>query len=456
MNPARGRGFAPSLPGAVQVVGVSRRVRAGVAALAAAAVAYPGPGARAGSLESLLLIDPEGSRSERIISQAEWAAELVDALGLSDALPQDHGSADLFTLLCADRAEFVSGAGRRVPGRSALRVSAALPPRRERGQPQRVVLAVPATAIYQVAVEGAGAQRWSVDGRAVGHVDPSRVGVGHLPAVVPLAAGPHELAATVTPRGRVERVELSAFRTLCIAPAEGWSGERPLTYAGKARTLVHAMGLERRLPVEGDPIPIEGERYASASASGGPSSLRLAVPASSDAWARAAGSPSEFSYRVRLDRPGLYTLLARVHGRDAQIWSIDGRYRLTLAPGAGGDEFAWSHVFTLPLGTGEHVIRALLPRGAGIDLLQLRQRRAGAGDYLSLLDELGFREGAPDERVSIASAEANLGNPLFVERARGFLPRLAGAYPDPGLDLVTRDLDQLYSRPLSPTVPPEL
>jgi hypothetical protein len=440
-------------------VGRSHRIaRRWAAAAAAAAVACLAPIAAADRPEALLLLGSDPSAGDRIVSQDEWAAALAESLGIAGPLPVDHGAGDLFTLLCSDRAELALEAGRRVPARTALRASAELPPARSPREPRRAVVSLPAAALYQIAVEGVGAQRWSVDGQALGHVDPSGIGVGHVPVVVPLAAGPHELAATLAPQSRVERVEVSAYRALCIAPSEGWRAGHPLSFGAKARTLVQAMGFEGRLPLVGDAIPIEGEGFVAASGTGGLTNRRLALPASADGWATAASSPAEFSYRVRLDEPGLYTLLARLHGREPQLWSVDGRYQLTLKPGEDADAFAWTHVFTLPLSAGEHVIRALLPRGAGIDVLRLQARAASDSDYLALLDSLGFREGAPDQLVTWSAAHANLSHPTFVARADGFLARIAEALGTPGdlLAIVARELEQLYSRPLSPCLPPEL
>lgn len=432
---------------------IERRRAVVAAAAAAACLASAAP---AEAAETLLLLGPEASGGDRLVREDQWAAALADALGLGAVLPAQHRADDVFGLLCADRAELVDEAGRRVPARAPLRVAATLPARRDAHAPQRAVVSIPATALYQIAVQGVGPQRWSVDGRAVGHVDPSALGVGHLPAVLPLAAGPHELAVTVTPRTRAERVEVTAFRPICIAPADGWRAERALSYGAKARTLVHAMRLETRLPLVGEAIAIEGERYARATGTGGFTNRRLALPASGDAWATAADGPSEFGYRVRLPEPGLYTLLARVHGRSPQIWSVDGRYRLTLSPEADGGDFTWTHVFTLPLGAGEHVLRALLPRGAGVDLLRMQRRRSSDGDYLAVLDEAGFREGAPDQPVTTSAARANLEHPFFVARADAFLPELASAFDGEPLALVERELEDLYSRPLSPMLPPEL
>jgi hypothetical protein len=105
---------------------------------------------------------------------------------------------------------------------------------------------------------------------------------------------------------------------LCIAPAEGWRSERVLTWGGWARTLVRAFGLESRLPEDESAEQwIEGEQFSSASDGGGPTTRRLKQGASGSGWAMAATSPAEFTWRLRLEKPQVVTLLARTHGEPA-------------------------------------------------------------------------------------------------------------------------------------------
>jgi hypothetical protein len=135
-------------------------------------------------------------------------------------------------------------------------------------------------------------------------------------------------------------------------------------------------------------------------------------------------SPAEFTYRARIERPGVYSLLARTHGDGAEIWSIDGRYRIQVRPKAGAEGFDWTHVTTLHLDSGEHLIRALVPRGAGIDSMQLLRRRAQDADYISVLEDAGFRSGVPDQPVTHTDAFRNLSNPIFAEISSHFRSRL--------------------------------
>jgi hypothetical protein len=430
-----------------------RWVMAGVVVVATLWVATGAP--RAESPASLVILGSEASASQRIVHQGEWAGNLVEVLGLSSVLPEDSDIADVIGLLCPEGAERITEAGgRRLPAGSAFRVVVDAPRGRSPADPVRAVVSLPATSVYMLTVEGTGPQRWAVDQRPIGHLDPSPLGVAQAPALVPLRRGPHELTAYLTHAARVDRVELAAYWPLCIAPADGWNSDRPLTFADEARTLVRALGIEQRLPVSGEPILLEGERFAKVSAWGARTNRLLGVPASAHAWAMAVGSPAEFSYRVRLEDPGVFTLEASLHGGVPQLWSIDGRYRVTAEPGEGSENFAWTHVITLPLAAGEHVLRALVPRDGGIDVIKLVRRRSRDEDYLALMEEAGFRGGAPAAYVTRAAAFASLSNPTFSAHAHHFLAHLMDR-EDP-IFLVENDADALYSRPLSPLLPPEL
>jgi hypothetical protein len=411
--------------------------------------------ATAESLQSMAPLGYGASASRRVLFQEEWASNLVLALGLASALPEDSNGDEVFGLLCPEGAERRTGAGgRRLPTESAFRVSVDAPRGRSPVDPVRVMVSVPATAVYMLSVEGTGPQRWSIDQRTVGHLDASALGVAQAPMVVALRRGPHELTGYLTRSSRVDRVELTAYRPLCIAPANGWHFDRPLTHAGHARTLVRALAIEQRLPDASDPIRIEAEQFTQVSASGGRTTRKLATPASAGAWVTAAESAAEFTYRVRIDKPAVFTLRASLHGQGPQLWSIDGRNRMTATPAEGSENFAWTHIITLPLTAGEHVIRALLPKTDGIDVITLIRRKSRDTDYLTLIEEAGFQGGAPAAYVTRAVAFASLSNPTFAEYAQNFLAHVVAG--DAPVFLVEHDRDALYSRPLWPLLPPEL
>ena len=390
------------------------------------------------------------------VTLQDWAARLVESMGLAGSLPLNHTEDDLYSMLCPDRAERdVQAEGRSVPTRPPFQVTLEKPRSSGVPGPLRLVFAAPATALYSLQVQGEGAARWYADRQSLGIVDPTSLGEDIAGSLIPLSQGPHELEAHLAPGARVEQVELVAQRRLCIAPAEGWRGHRELSFGDKARTLVQAFGLEGRLPVEAEIQVIEGEHFDEADTGGVRTDQRLAAPASADAWATAQEGPTQFTYRVTLSTPGLLTILARVHGRKRQIWSVDGRYHARIFPPPEASDFAWTEVATIPLSAGEHVIRALLAPGAGVDVLQLLRRRTGDEDYLRILEDLGLEEGSALERVTVEAATRNLRSGVFQLLTANLLARDSGAADD-RLALVEHELEQFFTRPLSPVLPPDL
>jgi hypothetical protein len=441
--------------------------RAAASALALV-LCLAGATATAETLNPNSRLGPGAGKSERVVSQGEWALNLVDALGLKPALADEISSEDVFGLLCPTAVERMSAAkADGGSGTSGYQARMEVPTRKSPGDPVRMTVSLASPAVYMLSVEGAGPQRWVVNQNVVGHVDPTELGVAQATAVVPLRRGPHEITGYLAHDSKVESVELAAYRPLCIAPAGGWRADRPLTHGDRARTIVRALGIEQRLPESGEPILVEAESYVEASPFGERTHRKLGVPASAHTWVTADGSQAEFTWRVRIDDPSVFTVEGRLHGEGPQIWSIDGRHRVTVKPGdvpkgiswsskreESPENFVWADIVTLPLAAGEHVIRALIPTEAGIDQIRLVRRKSGAPNYLNLIEEAGFRGGAPAAYVTRAAAYRSLSNPTFVANANFFLDQVAGRRSP--ILLVEYDTDSLYSRPRSPLLPPEL
>jgi hypothetical protein len=438
----------------------ARRTRLGGIASGALLLAalLPAGAALAQPASSLELLQAAPTPSAAAMSEEEWAGRLVGVLGLAEPLPEDPGSAELFSLLCVERAELALGPGARaLPADAAFRVAVDAPRRRSPDGPLRLVVSLPATALYQLSVQGVGLQRWVIDREPVGHLDPSPLGVAQAPALVPLSAGPHEIAAYLTPQARVDRVELAAYRSLCAAPADGWHAGRPLRHGALARTLVRAFGFDRRLPERSeDERRIEAESFDEVSGEGGVTERRLSTPASGGAWAAALSGPAEFTWSLELEEPSVVSLEARTHGVLAQLWSVDGRYRVRVDPESVEAGFAWSHVTTLPLSSGRHAVRALVARGSGIDELRVIAHRSSDADYVGVMEGLGLPGSAPESPVRRSEAEAILASPAFAELAAGFRQRVAGDSADRSVALVDDEPAPLTSRPLVPLLPAEL
>ena len=127
--------------------------------LAVALALAGGAQARDGALGNWRLNELRPGPDRRPVDQREWAARLVEALGLAGHLPPDHREADLYSLLCPVRSErTVSADGRRVPTRPPFQVRIDQPTASD-DSPLRMVVGVPATALYTLRVTGSGHAR---------------------------------------------------------------------------------------------------------------------------------------------------------------------------------------------------------------------------------------------------------------------------------------------------------
>jgi hypothetical protein len=375
------------------------------------------------------------SGSGRVVLEDEWAGWLADSMGLTAIFHDAPGADELFGLLCADRGQ-AENTG------SLRRVQAAAP---GAGGRVRFRIELQQTALYQLAVAGRGRQRWTVDGQAIEHIEPSSSGVAIPAELIPLRKGPHELEVFMGSRARVDRVDLSVFRPTCVAPVDGWHAKRPLTYAAAARTLVRSMNLVPLLPVEGDEITLDGTAHAVISEAGRALESRVS---------QAGDRPVLLEYPVDISEPGIHTVEARVRGLGEQIWSVDDRYRARVR--VGGDGIRAVHVMSVPMASGQHVVRVQLPAGGTIDDITFKRHGTRGSDELGLLDRLGLDTRAPTALLTVAEADHYLDSEIFRERTARFLRAEGLRGPAEPVVLAERETDLGYERPLSPALPADL
>jgi hypothetical protein len=390
---------------------------------------------RAQSDAGLGMRPPTPSGSGQVVLEQEWAGWLAESMGLTAIFHDIPGAEELFGLLCADRGQ-AENTG------SLRRVQDASP---GAGGRVRFRIEVQQTALYQLAVAGQGRQRWIIDGQAIEHIEPGSSGVAIPAELIPLRKGPHELEVFMGIRARVDRVDLSVFRPACVAPVDGWHAERPLTHAAAARTLVRAMNLVPLLPVEGDEIILDGTAHAVVSEAGRTLEARVS---------QAGDRPVLLEYPVNISEPGIHTLEARVRGLGDQIWSLDDRYHSRIR--VAGDGIRAVHVMSVPMASGQHVVRVQVPAGGTVDDIKFKRHATRGSDELALLDRLGLATRAPTALLTVADADRYLGSEVFRERTARFLRREGLRGPAEPVVLAEREADLGYERPLSPALPADL
>lgn len=395
---------------------------------------------------------PRSPLAERPVAEAEWAQRLIETLALERGLAEAPGDGERFALLCPERPSRRDEDGPASPP-AVVPVEVLAP-----GPPVRARARVPAGTLYVLVVEGEGRQRWSVGPSPAGAVDPSPLRMDVAPKLLPLRRGEHLLEAEIEPGARVESARLVPYTSVCIRPGDGWRPDRALDFGAKARTLVQALGLEGRLPVEDDSLLVEGEAFDEARGPVEVTEAGVGSPASAGRWAAAPAGAVALDYRVALPEAGVYSVIARVHGSARQLWSLGEGPPLPVHPGDRGahaESFVWTEIVTQALPGGEISLRARVPEGSGVDAVRLLRRRSTDQDYVDVLTGAGLAEGPAAATVSDAAASSNLSSTLVRGAAAGFVDRLG---PPAGWPLgdVESQLRRLYTRPLSPFLPPEL
>lgn len=372
-------------------------------------------------------------------TQGEWARRLAETLDLAADLPRPLSEQVAFDRLCPERMDGrIAGLPEPIP---LERVSSRAGAVRWQGPSAR-------PGRYRLTVYGRGTSTWATAGSALSVLSPGDLAVDVSRQPLLLAGGPVELRARPADGARVDRVEVTPWATSCIAPAGGWRAGRSLTFGAKARTMLLALDALERLPREEEPLRVEAERFALAARDMAVTRRVLGAPASQARWVEAIGNAAEFRYAFELEEAGLFTILARIHGAGRQVWSLDGALHTAVVAGEDAPRFAWSEVATVWLEAGSHALRALLPRGAGIDVVQLLRRRTDDEAFLEALGSLGLREGAAADVVGEAAARGNL---EALDRLLQVQSRDTS-----GLAAAEGELEQLYRRPLSPVLPGDL
>jgi len=340
---------------------------------------------------------------QMIITQGEWAKELGRGLGLDKEMPPEAESERYIAVLGSKGYRRVEGEDfqESSPGLE-VRTSTdyGLPSRKkwmeaEKNGWLKYRFETPVRRPYTLRARVRGdIQFWSVDGKGSVLVIPKNnlewIEVGEFT----LEAGEHEVTVSVPSGGGVDVFELVTGAVTAIEPPGGYQPSEPLTFADKATTMIRALGLENQLPIdEGFYLIIEAERFERAEGKFDISKDPRPGRASEEKWLKADEVVSSF-YTFEVPERGMYSIYARGFGGRRETWTIDeGKETVMITPPAT-DKFAWYPVTTSLLDTGPHSIEAELKGGTGSDVIMIVRRRAGPGNYLQLLSDLGLSEGA--------------------------------------------------------------
>lgn len=357
-----------------------------------------------------------------IVTQDKWAQALVRTLGWEKAgIPQTGATQeDYFSLLSSSQRLEVNGkAFQRKYG--------------EAPESYYYYMNVPKSGRYFLkgTVYG-GPQFWTIDGEssvlveAQGKWGPADVGTFIL------SRGVHLVRVTVPKGSSLSSFSFDSSCPTAIEPAEGWRALEPLTYAGKAATVVKTLDLESRLPQEGAyPFSQGGGGYA-------------------------------YTYTLNSSRSVTLTMAAKYPGPSRGIVHINGCGKIpyvaaprTSAAAVQGQE--WQEIFTKTFLPGQHSVELVVDMGPPPSAVTFIKRSAGPEDYIKILEDLKMEEGAAKEFVVMQKARINLQK---IQIAQGIERIKESSYlpgePGPAEKLPSEKIAVPYREPISPLFPPAL
>ncbi len=349
--------------------------------------------------------DPQPSD---VVSQPEWARELLRGLGLlSDAPGVNDTAAQVFATL-SGRDSRAFAAADFVNAKQVKLVRAGATPllRAEGGIGE---------AVYAMGVARSGDYRLrlrlSAAGAAAAETEFSRAGEDSVfrrftltakpviswvdAGVVHLDQGAYD-ATVLLPQGdSLEYIELAPPCVHPIEPPGGWKAEAVATTADVATTVLQALDLESELPPSDTPIQYRG------------SDLRLEegeeAPATSAGDFRGGPRGARVLLLADIPEAGLYTLSFFGVRAGGQRWVTDGCRTSIVCPSPDPTP-RWHLILAARLQKGRHVFDATLGPNTVVERLRLEPKQDSPADYVATVARLGLPLG-PDGPVTRGKAD---------------------------------------------------
>lgn len=351
-----------------------------------------------------ILSAPVGPAAGKAITQGEWAGYLARGLGLERSFSADTSGARSISVLSR-------GGYQRIEGEDYQEASPALnkataPDRLqasnrqwlEAGRESGVVryrFEIPSQRRVTIHARGSGGpQFWSVNGGASVMINPGEELVWKEVGSFNLKPGEQEVMVSIPAGGKLDIFEVVAGGDPAVEPFGGFRPAAELTYGDKAVTIARGLNLENELPIDGGFYLIrEAELYDQGEGKYRISKDRDQGPASQGEWLKPE-EVTRVSYNFTVPAKGLYSIFTRGFGNFEEEWILDlGEVKASTLP-PDPRKFNWYPVITALMEAGPHTLEKRLRAGNGFDVFRIIRRRAGTGDYLQLLADLGFQEGS--------------------------------------------------------------
>ena len=339
-----------------------------------------------------------GIAQSTIVTQAEWAVYMTQALGLDWNLPTNAKSNHYLERLdWTNSIEFP--AAQMLEGSTAT----ALEDGSVQSEPGE-----PSEALYEVSTLRAGEYGFRVKlggGRAVLKVSRQAYEL-FQPDMSPrwvdldrvaLDPGAHPMSLLLIDGARAESLGVTPPCMTPIEPIGGWIPLDPLTFYEMAVTLAKALDLERNLPKLGDPIAIRGEDFRKTLIY--PYTDELADVSEDDPyWLSSGGSIITAVVRFEVPEDGVYSIETRYISPRPIRWAMDSCLRVVTCP-VTATQIGRRRSLALELAAGAHVLEVTLPPGAKLDRVDVQRRDGSPEEYVRVVEDEGFKMGNIEDNV---------------------------------------------------------
>lgn len=338
----------------------------------------------------LFLPTPRTFAAASAPSQRDWMINLVDGLGLSFGLPDEPHDADYQRILSGNRHLRIEAEDHHLPT-DMVSTNTFLTFGAYSGKGWVNGIAIPTKANLRFLLPLSGRYRATAKVRSSGHVfhfgdAQATVSAGENRfhevdlGTFDLTAGEQTVQIDLPPNTSIDYLELDAPSLASIAPPGGWQPDAPLTFEDLAVCAAQVLALEKLLPPATARYLFEAET-ALASGILETTDIRHLGRPSGGKWLRAGVAQTPLVLRFTPSTAGVFDLYLRGESEQPVTGKIDGQIPVRIAfPPYLEDVY----VTTLALSKTEHTLTLSLPMMAGIDALQLHERRSDGADYRRL------------------------------------------------------------------------
>lgn len=334
---------------------------------------------------------PKPGSASSVVTQGEFAMQLVAAIGWQAGLPEEPKEHDYLAILSGKRLFRYEAEESYDPKTDdvTLRTYNLYGPFSGRGWLSGV--SVPSEAhftvfipregdyLFKVSAKGDG-QKWRAGDREFevstgGMLREAAVGTLHL------QPGSHTITAVIPPEGAVDFLSFEAPPLPAIEPLGGWRFKEPLRMVDVAEVAAALLGLENQLPYDpaAAPVQVSVAEAGLLPPAAKVTSIDYLGAFLSRVWVRADFRGARLEVPLKIQVPAVYSLRARFLG-DMFVGELAGK---PLAK-PGKPYLEWVELGLHRLAAGGQMLAVQLPPSGGIDVVELRRKKSTPADYMAL------------------------------------------------------------------------